>query len=85
MDIVSQLSAAYTKALVMHPKRTIYANMEKAVGEFPIIKAASNLLEALEYAEKEITAIYENFGTASIGQYGRLDKIRAAIAQAKGE
>ena len=54
-----------------------------------LIAAAPNMLEALEYAEKELTGIYnlckeyrEEIGV-TVEQFRRLDTIRETIAKAK--
>ena len=60
-------------------------------GEIARLKAVNaDLLAALEYAEREIDGLYEAFASGqagglviSIGQWGRLDTIRAAIAKAR--
>lgn len=73
---LSQLTPAYTKQLVHNRNDTVWQNMERALEECPMVKAAPDLLTALKRGEE----------IARCHGYGRTaDEFLKVINQAEGK
>ena len=85
-NIIDILAIRYTKHLALNPRDTIQANMQRAVDELPMIKAAPELLEALEDFMAIAAQAKPNCGPKlrALIQSAQ-EKHSEAIAKARGE
>lgn len=92
--LITQLAAAYTKALVHNPKATIFENMSAAVAELPIvagvgmldvnarlIAAAHATRTQLELLMIEVEAMINSEVGASFKFKARAEMVRAFLAK----
>lgn len=70
----TQFAAAYTKALVHHPKAVVADNIERAFKECPMYDAAPDMLAALKLA------LSKDMLSGDVA-----DNAREAIAKAEGK
>lgn len=79
LSALSQLAPAYTKAVVQNRNDTVWANMERAIEQCPVVKAAPDLLAALIELNQWVI---DNSGVAM--PQGTFEVVQAAIQKAKG-
>lgn len=71
---------------VTRANQVLKALQHHAIASYHPPQPCDDLLKALEYADKELTAIYKEISgkyDITVGQFGRLETMRAAIAKYK--
>lgn len=82
-SVTTVLAAHYAKHTAQNPRDTIYANMQRAVDDFPEIATAPKLLAELERSLFALESCINLRGMVELEPFA--DSARATIAKARGQ